>query len=116
MAGSSKGVIAWWHGVPLYVRLVAAVGLGVIAGLVLGANAQPLAVPSKLVLRLLGALAPGLVFFAIVQALMTAKFEEGTAGRLIRLLALNTVTAICVGILVANVVGPGRGDPGLHPA
>ena len=81
---------------------------GLVAGLVLGQSAAPLAVPSKLVLRLLGALAPALILFAIIQALMNAKFEKGTAGRLIRLLVLNTVVAILIGLLVANVVKPGH--------
>ena len=59
-------------------------------------------------LRLLGALAPALVLFAIIQALMNARFEKGTAGRLIRLLVLNTLVAISVGLLVANVLQPGQ--------
>lgn len=88
--------------------------LGVGAGLVLGSAAESLAIPSKLVLRLLGALAPGLILLAIIQALMEAKFEPGTAGRLMRLLALNTVVAIVVGLLVANVLQPGRWSAPLH--
>jgi DAACS family dicarboxylate/amino acid:cation (Na+ or H+) symporter len=59
----------------------------------------------------LGALAPPLILLAIIQALMNAKFERGTAGRLVRLLLLNTLVAICVGLLVANVVRPGRWAP-----
>jgi DAACS family dicarboxylate/amino acid:cation (Na+ or H+) symporter len=105
---AQSGILAWWHRTPLYVRIVGAMVLGLVAGLALGQSAAPLAVPSKLVLRLLGALAPALILFAIIQALMNAKFEKGTAGRLIRLLVLNTVVAILVGLLVANVVKPGH--------
>ncbi len=109
METSSKtGVLAWWHRTPLYFRILGAMALGLVAGLVLGQSAAPLAVPSKLVLRLLGALAPALILFAIIQALMAAHFEKGTAGRLIRLLILNTVVAILIGLLVANVVKPGH--------
>jgi DAACS family dicarboxylate/amino acid:cation (Na+ or H+) symporter len=109
------GLIAWWHRSPLYARILGAMVLGAIAGLLLGANAGPLAIPSKLVLRLLGALAPGLILFAIVQALMTAKFERGTAGGLLRLLALNTLVAITIGLLVANVLKPGSWSSQMHP-
>jgi DAACS family dicarboxylate/amino acid:cation (Na+ or H+) symporter len=109
------GAIAWWRGTPLYLRIVGAMLLGVLAGLSLGAHAAPLAIPSKLVLRLLGALAPGLVLFAIVQALINARFEGGKAGRLVRLLVLNTLVAICVGLLVANVLAPGRWTEQLAP-
>lgn len=105
---AKSGLFAWWHRTPLYRRILGAMVLGVVAGLLLGANAKPLEIPSKLVLRLLGALAPALILFAIIQALMAAKFEKGTAGRLIRLLILNTLVAISVGLLVANVIKPGH--------
>ena len=59
-------------------------------------------------LRLLGALAPVLILLAIIKALMRAQFEKGTAGRLARLLILNTLAAIGIRLLVANVVKPGR--------
>jgi Na+/H+-dicarboxylate symporter len=110
-----SGIIAWWHRTPLYLRIIGAMVLGAIVGLVFGAAAGPLAIPSKLVLRLLGALAPGLILFAIVQALMQAKFERGTAGGLMRLLVLNTVVAIVVGLVVANVLKPGRWSSNMHP-
>jgi Na+/H+-dicarboxylate symporter len=97
-------------------RIVGAMILGVGLGLALGAQAGSLAIPSKLVLRLLGALAPALVLFAIVQALVNAKLEQGKAKRLVRLLGLNTLVAICVGLLVANVVKPGRWSAALKPA
>jgi DAACS family dicarboxylate/amino acid:cation (Na+ or H+) symporter len=103
-----SGLFAWWHRTPLYLRILGAMVLGLVAGLLLGPRAAPLAIPSKLVLRLLGALAPALIMFAIIQALMAARFEKGTAGRLIRLLILNTIVAICIGLLVANVVKPGH--------
>jgi Na+/H+-dicarboxylate symporter len=109
------GVIAWWHRTPLYLRIVGAMVLGAIVGLVFGAECAPLAIPSKLVLRLLGALAPGLILFAIIQALMQAHFEKGTASGLLRLLVLNTLVAIMVGLLVANLLKPGRWSNGMHP-
>lgn len=116
MASENHGLVARWHRTPLYLRMVGAMGLGVACGVMLGSHAAPLAVPSKLVLRLLGALAPGLILFAIIQALMAAHFEKGTAGRLIRLLVLNTLVAICVGLLVANTLKPGRWSSPLRPS
>lgn len=110
-----RGFFSRWHQTPLYLRIVGGMALGAAAGVLLGAHAAPLAIPSRLVLRVLGALAPALILLAIVQALMTAHFERGTAGRLFRLLLLNTVVAICVGLLVANVIRPGRwAPPGMH--
>jgi Na+/H+-dicarboxylate symporter len=116
MQSSDKpGVVARWHQTPLYLRILGGLALGVLTGLLLGDQAASLAIPSKLVLRLLGALAPALVLFAIIQALMNARFEKGTAGRLIRLLVLNTLVAISIGLLVANVLQPGRLSSQLHP-
>ena len=105
---SGTGFVAWWRRTPLYLRIIGGLLLGVIAGLALGQKAAPLAIPSKLILQLLGALAPALILAAITHALMTANFEKGTAGRLIRLLILNTVVAILIGLLVANILRPGH--------
>jgi DAACS family dicarboxylate/amino acid:cation (Na+ or H+) symporter len=116
------GFFGWWNRTPLYQRIVGGLVLGVLVGVVLGSfkgtpetpNAHVLellaglGIFSKLVLRLLGALAPVLILFAIMQALIKAQFEPGTAPKLLRLLLLNTFVAICVGLLVANVIQPGR--------
>jgi Na+/H+-dicarboxylate symporter len=115
-ADSKRGLFSWWHRTPLYIRIVAGMLLGVATGVLFGAETAVLAIPSKLVLRLLGALAPGLILFAIIQALMDAKFEQGTAGRLIRLLVLNTLVAISVGLLVANLLKPGSWSQSLRPS
>jgi Na+/H+-dicarboxylate symporter len=97
----------WYRGTPLYVRILVGLVLGVVVGLWLGPNAKDLAIPAKLVLRLLGALAPGLILVAIIHVLLTAQIERRGAGRLLFLLLLNTLVAIGVGLLVANVVKPG---------
>jgi Na+/H+-dicarboxylate symporter len=67
-----------------------------------------LAVPARIVLQLLTALAAPLVLVAVVQALMHAKIPAGNGRRLIFLLLLNTTVAILIGLLVANVVQPGK--------
>jgi Na+/H+-dicarboxylate symporter len=113
---AGSGLIGWWRTTPLYLRIVGAMILGVGLGLLLGAHAGPLAIPSKILLRMLGALSPALVLLAIVQALVNAKLEQGKAKRLVRLLGLNTLVAICVGLLVANIVKPGRWSVGMKPA
>ena len=111
-----SGFFNRWHRTPLYIRIVGGMILGVLVGMLLGGRAAPLAIPSKLVLRVLGALAPALILLAITQALIKAHFERGTAGRLFRLLMLNTLVAIAVGLFVADLVKPGRfAPPGLHP-
>ncbi len=103
-----RGLLARWHHTPLYLRILGALALGLLAGALLGKEAEGLAIPSKLILRLLGALAPPLILIAVIHALMTAELRGRVAGRMAGLLVLNTVVAIGIGLLVANVVRPGR--------
>ena len=114
LSSSKTSLIARWQRIPLYARIVMALALGVMAGIILGIDAAILAVPGKLVLRLLGALAPPLILTAIVHAFMTTQLSGPLAMRLPRLLVLNTLVAIMVGLTVANVVQPGQGA-GLAP-
>ena len=111
---ANTGLVAWWQNTPLYWRIVVALALGVVTGLVLGSNAAALALPGQVVLRLLGALAPPLILAAIIHTFMTTHLGGPLAARLPRLLLLNTLVAITVGLTVANVFEPGRGA-GLTP-
>ncbi len=111
---ASTGLIARWQRIPLYARIVIALVLGIMVGLMLGSDAAGLAVPGKLVLRLLGALAPALILAAIVHTFMTTQLGGPLAARLPKLLLLNTLVAILVGLTVANVIQPGQGA-GLTP-
>jgi DAACS family dicarboxylate/amino acid:cation (Na+ or H+) symporter len=97
----------WWTETPLYLRIVGALALGVVAGLLLGEHAAGLATPAKLILRLLGAIAPPMILFAIVRAFLHAQVGRGTAPKLAGLLLLNTTVAIVIGMAVANIIRPG---------
>jgi DAACS family dicarboxylate/amino acid:cation (Na+ or H+) symporter len=94
---------------PLYARILVGLVLGVAVGLALGPAAKPFDWPARIVLRVLGALAPVLILVAVIKAIMTADVRGKTALRMAGLLVLNTVTAIVVGLGVANVVRPGAG-------
>lgn len=104
----SQNYLAKWTEMPLYLRILVGLALGLVTGLALGPSAHVLDLPARLILRLLGALAPPLILFAVVHALMTADIEGKVAWRLGRLLLLNTLVAIGIGLLVANVIAPGR--------
>jgi Na+/H+-dicarboxylate symporter len=94
---------------PLYVRIAAALVLGVIAGLLLPEwLAAYFDTPARLILRLLGAIAPPLILVAVMRALITANVPGKLAGRMFFLLALNTIVAILIGLAVANAIRPGR--------
>ena len=105
-----------WQRIPLYLQIAIALILAVVIGILLGAG-QPnptnitliknLAIPCILILKLLGALATPLILLAVLHTFLTASIP-GTAGRrLATLLLTNTIVAILIGLLVANVLQPG---------
>lgn len=105
-----------WHRTPLYKRILIAMVLGMVTGLVLGPKAEGLVQPSSLLLRLLGALAPALVLVAIVQALIKVEIGTRAALRLCAILLINTLVAIIIGMLVVTAIQPGSGVNLAEPA
>src|SRR5580765_3323120 len=103
-----RGILQRWNAIPLYLRILLAMIVGAVTGLVLGEHALLLEIPSKVILQLLGALAPPLILVAVTHVLMTTELRGKMAWRLAGLLLLNTTVAIVIGMLVANVVRPGR--------
>jgi Na+/H+-dicarboxylate symporter len=101
-------MLSAWSRLPLYLRILIGLVLGLITGIVLGPQARSLDVPARLVLRVLGALAPAVVLLAVIHALMTANVQGRLAGRMAGLLLLNTTVAIVIGLSVANLLEPGR--------
>src|SRR6188474_957722 len=101
-------MLSAWSRLPLYLRILIGLVLGLITGVVLGPQARSLDVPARLVLRVLGALAPAVVLLAVIHALMTANVQGRLAGRMAGLLLLNTTVAIVIGLSVANLLEPGR--------
>jgi DAACS family dicarboxylate/amino acid:cation (Na+ or H+) symporter len=114
-ADEPRGVLAWWTGIPLYLRILIGLVLGVVFGLALGPDAKPLEWPARIILRLLGALAPPLILVAVVHAILTAEIRGRIAVRMMGLLLINTLVAIVVGLTVANAIKPGAGTQLTHP-
>ncbi len=105
---ADPGLLARWRQWPLYGRILGALVIGIVLGLLLGKRAIMFELPAKIILQLLGALAPPLILIAVTHVLMTTEIKGKTALRLGSLLILNTVVAICIGLFVANTVQPGR--------
>ncbi|MEY2935082.1 MAG: Aerobic C4-dicarboxylate transport protein [Pseudomonadota bacterium] len=108
-AAQPAGPFAFWTRLPLYSRILVGLLLGLLVGYLLGPSAKPLDWPARLILRVLGAIAPILILTAVVRALITADIHGRLALRMTGLLLLNTVMAILVGLGVANVLKPGAG-------
>src|SRR3954468_21214607 len=96
---------SWYARVPLYLKILVALILGVVAGVLLPNRiAAGMNVPALIILRLLGAIAPPLILVAVVRALLGATIRGRLAGKMFFLLVLNTIVAILIGLTVANVV------------
>ncbi len=96
-----------WQRVPLYQRILIALVLGVITGLLLKQRAAGLDIAAHLIIRVLGALATPLILLAVMRSLTQAQLGRADAMRVGKLLVLNTLVAIAIGLLVANVMKPG---------
>ena len=103
------GLLGRWNAIPLYIRIVIALLIGVVTGLLLGEHAEIMEGPSNVILQLLGALAPPLILVAVTHVLMTTEIRGKQALRLFGLLLLNTTVAIAIGLTIANVMRPGEG-------
>jgi Na+/H+-dicarboxylate symporter len=101
--------------IPLYLQIVAALILAVIVGVLLGAGnpilakdiIERLALPATLILKALRTLATPLIFLAIIHTFLTAEIPSRSGRKLFGLLITNTLVAIAIGLLVANVLRPG---------
>ena len=102
-------LIERWDAIPLYLRILLAMFIGLITGLALGERAVVFYAPSQIILRLLGALAPPLILVAVAHVMVTTDIPGHKAVRLAGLLILNTLVAVGIGLTVANVMQPGAG-------
>ncbi|MBS1702146.1 MAG: dicarboxylate/amino acid:cation symporter [Armatimonadetes bacterium] len=101
----------WYTRVPLYIKIIIALVLGAILGLIApgqGWDMEKLKWISDLVLRMLRTLATPLIFSAVLGSIIGANITGKKAGRLMWLLISNSVVAIVIGLVVANVLQPGQ--------
>ena len=82
-------------------------GLGVLAGVVFGAKVAGLGLVGKLFIQLIKVMAVPLVFFSIVDALITAKLSWAGARKLAVVVVINTSIALLIGLTLSNAVQPG---------
>lgn len=97
----------WYVRIPLYLKIVVALLLGIGFGYLLGPRAAQLKPYSMAVLQLLALLATPLVFIAVIHAIVKAAAGGRSALKLAWLLVSNTTVAILIGLLVVNVIRPG---------
>jgi Na+/H+-dicarboxylate symporter len=107
--------------IPLYLQIVFALIVATIVGVLLGAGSpildkdviEHLALPCTLILKALRTLATPLIFLAIIHTFLTAEIPSNSGRKLSILLITNTLVAIAIGLLVANVLRPGSAGQAL---
>jgi Na+/H+-dicarboxylate symporter len=103
---------------PLYLQIIVALIMATIVGSILRSNylafdeklIEHLALPCTLILKALRTLATPLIFLAIIHTFLTADIPGKSGRKLFILLMSNTLIAIIIGLIVANLVQPGIGS------
>jgi Na+/H+-dicarboxylate symporter len=98
--------------IPLVVRLIGAIALGIVLGLALGKDAAVLGEVGVLVVKLLKALATPLVFFAVVDSFCRAEIPAKKGAILLVVCVVNATAAGAIAIGLSSLMSPGtRTDP-----
>ncbi|MEP6672258.1 MAG: dicarboxylate/amino acid:cation symporter [Chthoniobacter sp.] len=93
--------------IPLFVKILVGLMLGLIVGYCWGPGAAVLRPISLSILTLLRLLATPLVFLAILHAIIHTPISGKSGMRLFYFIFTNTIAAILIGLLVANLLQPG---------
>lgn len=88
--------------------IIASLVIGIFLGLYLGKAASPLGQVGKFYIDLIKAVAAPLLFFAILDAIITSEIQWKSAKRFLGVIAINTTIAATIGITLANVFQPGK--------
>jgi Na+/H+-dicarboxylate symporter len=108
---------------PLYLQIIVALIMATIVGSILRTDylafdrklIEHLALPCTLILKALRTLATPLIFLAIIHTFLTADIPGKSGRKLFGLLMGNTIVAIIIGLIVANLLQPGVGSKLARP-
>lgn len=89
-------------------QILLGLGLGVLCGVIFGSSIAPIGIIGKVVIQLIKAFAVPLIFFAIVEALLSTNISLGSAGRLLMIVSINAVIAAAIGLSLSNLIKPGE--------
>jgi Na+/H+-dicarboxylate symporter len=106
------GLLRRWVAVPLWQRVLGALAIGVVLGLVWPAASEAIAIIGELFVRLIRMLVVPIVFISIasgVTALADPRKLGSVGARTVGLFAATTFFAVSIGILVGLLLEPGKG-------
>ena len=88
--------------------IISSIIVGIILGAVLGKSATPLGTVGKFYIDLIKAVAAPLLFFAILDAIVSSEVQWKSARRFLGVAVINTTIAATIGISLANIFEPGK--------
>lgn len=106
------GLLRRWVAVPLWQRVLGALAIGVVLGLVWPAATDAIAIIGELFVRLIRMLVVPIVFISIasgVTALADPRKLGSVGARTVGLFAATTFFAVSIGIIVGLLIEPGKG-------
>ncbi len=96
--------------IPFVIKMLGGFSLGILAGFILGDDAQVLEPLANILIRLLKLVALPIIFFTIISAVNQTNFSElGKKGwRLLWYYLITTAAAMAIGLLLAFFFEPGK--------
>lgn len=101
-----------WFSIPLWQRVMGALVLGIIVGLLMGPDAQALKWIGDIFIRAIKMLVVPLIFFSLVSgvaAIGDMRKMGSVGGRALGLFMLTSLLAVTLGLVLGNLVDPGAG-------
>ncbi len=92
---------------PLAARIVVAMILGMIAGMILGERAEPLRKLGSLIIDMIKGLAGPLLLFAVIDAFLRTEVRARSGAVLVAIALVNAAIALTIGLVLSNMLKPG---------
>jgi DAACS family dicarboxylate/amino acid:cation (Na+ or H+) symporter len=93
---------------PLAAKILIAMALGIVAGLVLGERAEPLRQLGSLIIDMIKGLAGPLLLFAVIDAFLRTEVRARSGGVMVVIALTNACIALAIGLALSNAIQPGR--------
>jgi Na+/H+-dicarboxylate symporter len=96
------------HRPPLAAKIIIAMVLGIVAGLILGERADPLSKFGSLIIDMIKGLAGPLLLFAVLDAFLRTEVKARSGALMVFISITNGILALMIGLTLSNVFQPGR--------
>src|SRR5947209_1240342 len=102
MAIETKGASQGRRRLPLAAKIVIAMGLGILAGLLLGERAEPLSKLGSLIIDMIKGLAGPLLLFAVLDAFLRTEVKARSGALMVGISLTNAIFALTIGLTLSN--------------